>query len=111
MVDLPQLRVNTLTEGARSQVSGGEIRSAYDQFAQGLNAIEDEAARAGIEQSKTEGENAVYRDENGDLQYKPRSNMGVFNIAFNRSAQASYLSQMQGEIQTKLAGFRGDANG
>lgn len=112
MVNLPQIDVEkSVQSGASSSVSGSEITSAFGALAAGLGSIADTLRQGQVEDASIEGSDAVYRDENGNIKYDPRSNYSASGRAFNRAARVAALSTASTDSQDKLLQMRLDANG
>lgn len=112
MVNLPQVDVEkSVSQGAQSRVSGGEVESAFNTLAAGLDRVGDTFRAAETENAQLEGQNAVYRDETGALRYTTRSNLSQSGRAFNRAARTAALAGYSDDAKSRLQQFVNEANG
>ena len=70
MVTLPTINSSQteLTQAPQSGVSGAYVSSAFSKLAQGMDAVGMNFQAAQDEKASLEGQNAVYRDADGNLQ-------------------------------------------
>lgn len=107
MVDLLRNveRLDVVSPGAQSSVSPGYVKSAFSELARGLESLgntlgEQQQQREGAE-AKIAGENAVYRDAQGQLTFDPRP-LNRNGILYNDAARTAYLSRMEPEVQGQI---------
>lgn len=93
--------------GTTSQI--GVVR-ASDANVQLWGAVADEAGQIGSifqkevnKQAAAKGQQAVQRDENGNLTVDLSSGIGEAAEAYNNAAKASYLAQIAPQVRQKLA--------
>ena len=112
MVDLPRTPLdNSVTQGPRSSVSGGEITSAFGELAANLDEAVGTLENAAIEKASLEGQGAVYKDEKGALKYDRRNPLSRAGTAFNRSARTAYVSQISMDARPAIANLEVEAKG
>jgi len=112
MVDLPRTPLdNSVTQGAQSSVSGGEISSAFGQFAAGMDELAGNLEDVATENAALEGQGAVYKAEDGKLKYDSRNPLSRAGSAFNRSARTAYLSQISMDARPAVANLEVEAKG
>lgn len=112
MVKLPQVEIErSVTQGAQSRISGGEIQSAFGALSAGLDSLAGKFEAAATEEAALEGQNAVYRDETGAIKYKTKSNFSPSGRAYNRAARTAALANFADDSTTRMQEFVLKANG
>lgn len=112
MVKLPTLQPRgAVTRGPQSSLSAAEIANPYQQVADAFGAWGGFLENKGRDDAQTEGQNAVYRDEQGDLKVDLRANWSEKDRIYNRTATQSFLAQTAPEIRATAARLAREANG
>lgn len=108
----PQIpRRTVLTEAPRSTVSPSVIATPWKVLAGIFGEVGDKATEIAVTRAPMEGENAVTRDEAGNLSVRLLPNVTEYGRAFNRAASASYLAQLSGDIRDSAVRLTHEANG
>lgn len=104
MVKLPTLQPRgAVTRGPVSSISGADVANPYMQIADALGTMGKAIEAKAMEDATNEGQNAVYRDENGQLQVDRRSNFSATGRAYNRAAQQGYMTRLSADIRRRGA--------
>ncbi|WP_235906614.1 hypothetical protein [Brucella anthropi] len=102
MARLPQVSNRTaIFQGPQSSVSGAAAANPYMQIADAMGTLGTKFEEQAVIKADQEGANAVYRDENGNLQMDQRSNWSKSGQAYNRAAQQAYAARVAGDVRSK----------
>ncbi|TAX12523.1 hypothetical protein ELI07_07340 [Rhizobium leguminosarum] len=102
MAKLPELQSRgAVTRGPQSSLSGAEIANPFQQIANAFDSWGETLQAKAADDARIQGENAVYRDADGNPRVELRSNLGQMNRIYNRSASQAQMAQT--EIDTKGA--------
>lgn len=100
MARLPQVSNRTaIFQGPQSAVSGAAAANPYMQIADAMGAVGTKLQEQAAIQAEQEGSDAVYRDDNGNLQVDQRSNWSKSGQAYNRAAQQAYAARVAGDVR------------
>lgn len=112
MAKLPEIQPRgAVTRGPQSSVSAAEVANPFQQIANGLESLGDTFQKQNVADSVNEGENAVYRDADGNLKVDTRSNLSASGRAYNAAAQQGYAARLAGDIRTRGAALSNEAKG
>lgn len=110
MARLPEISFERLVSSTpRSSVSAGERAAPYRQLVEGLDATAGTLEDVAVDLAAGEGANAVYRDEEGNLQVQQRFPFGRTAAAYNRAAQTAFGVNVEGDIQRRAFEMRQEA--
>lgn len=102
MARLPSVSQRTaIFQGPQSAVSGAAAANPYMQIADAMGTLGTKFEEQAVIKAEQEGSDAVYRDENGNLQMDQRSNWSKSGQAYNRAAQQAYAARISGDIRSK----------
>ncbi|MDI7862530.1 hypothetical protein MRS76_11215 [Rhizobiaceae bacterium n13] len=102
MARLPEIqRRGAVTRAAQSSVTPAEVANPFRQIAEAFGTFGEAAQRQEIEEAGNAGQNAVFRDANGNLQVDQRSNFSQSGRAYNRAAIQGYTARLAGDIRTR----------
>lgn len=112
MALLPKVpRRGEVLQGPQSRVGPGTIQTPYSVVAGLLADAGQQLTDWATARASTEGQNAVTRDENGNLQVRRMSDLTQVGRAYNRAAQQAYLARLSGDIETSAQQLAIEANG
>ncbi|MBI3700580.1 MAG: hypothetical protein HY242_09090 [Afipia sp.] len=107
MVDLPQVpRGLVTTQAATSPVSPGDISAPYAHLGAALDKLGGALEDTGVKMSEEAGRRAVTTDDDGNPQVSLMPPIGKAAEAFNRTAQMTYLSQLEPKIKEQILANR-----
>lgn len=112
MAKLPEIQPRgAVTRGPQSSISAAEVANPFQQIAHALGDAGDMLQRANVADANTAGENAVYRDADGNLKVDARSNMSASGRAYNAAAQQGYAARLAGDIRSRGTAMSNEAKG
>lgn len=112
MAKLPEIQPRgAVMRGAQSSVSAAEVANPFRQIANGLEAAGEMFQRRDMAEAEIAGQNAVYRDANGNLQVDTRSNLSASGRAYNAAAQQGYMARLAGDIRARGAALSTESKG
>jgi len=112
MVKLPTLQPRgAVTRGPVSSISGADVANPYMQIADAIGTMGKAIEAKAMEDANYDGQNAVYRDENGQLQVDRKSSFSATGRAYNRAAQQAYTARLSGDIRRRGALLAEEAKG
>ncbi|MCW5695324.1 MAG: D-alanyl-D-alanine carboxypeptidase family protein [Bauldia sp.] len=112
MVKLPTiLRRGETLRAPQSGVSPGTIAAPYASISNALGALGEKLEQRGIAELQTQGQNAVTRDAEGNLQVRLMPNTSAAANAYNRAASQAFLARLDGDMRTRSLEFAQQANG
>jgi len=100
-----------LTRAPQSSVSGADVANTYEYIAQGFNAIGQTMEAKRLDDARIEGQQAVSRDEQGNLSVSLKSNISESGRVHNRFASQAFLAREEVDAKQRLARLQEDANG
>lgn len=107
MVDLPEYpRRLALTEAPRSSISGADVAAPYAMFARSAGNLADLVEPMAEEQAMAAGAAAVGRDAEGNLTVVAGPAIGRLGQVYTRSMRATYLAQLNPEVDRQLLEIR-----
>ncbi|WP_343289713.1 transglycosylase SLT domain-containing protein [Ferranicluibacter rubi] len=112
MAKLPEIQQRgAVTRGPQSSVSAAEIANPYQQIANALSTTGQALQRQEVAEAQNEGQNAVYRDEAGNLKVDTRSNFSASGRSYNAAAQQGYAARLAGDIRARGAALTAESKG
>lgn len=112
MVNLPSLALEKTGVEAPSGGSGlAALKSSFNQLAATLDGIGQTYEQARLDEAAAEGQNAVIRDEAGNLSVSFRDPMRRSDIAYNRAAKTAYLARLSGDVRLRAGELSAESNG
>lgn len=112
MARLPEIQKRgAVTRGPQSSVTAADVANPYRQIAEGLGAIGQAFQAKEQEDAINDGQNATYRDADGNLRVDTRSNFSATNRAYNRAAQQGYTARLAGDIRARGVAIANEARG
>ncbi len=77
------------------------VANPFMQIASVLGDVGERIHKSELDTAETQGQNAVYRDQDGNLQVTLKDNTTDTARAYNHAAQLGMLSRLQGDIRTQ----------
>lgn len=112
MVNLPEIQPRgSVTRAPQSSLSAAEIANPYQQIANAFDALGESFKAAEQEKAVNNGQQAVYRDQQGNLKVDLASNFSDMGRLYNRSAKASLLAAHETELSTAAFKLSNEAKG
>lgn len=112
MVNLPEIQPRgSVTRAPQSSLSAAEIANPYQQIANAFDALGENFKAAEQEKAVNNGQQAVYRDQQGNLKVDFASNFSDMGRLYNRSAKASLLAAHETELSTAALKLSNEAKG
>lgn len=112
MVKLPTIQPRgSITRGPQSSVSGAEVANPFQQIADALGATGMAFEKQAIVEAEQEGQNAVYRDSDGNLQVDRRSDFSATGRAYNAAAGQGYAARLAGDVRARGTALSNEAKG
>lgn len=112
MVKLPEIQPRgSVTRAPQSSLSPAEIANPFQQIANALESWGDTFQKKEIADAATAGENAVYRDQQGNLKVDLQSNLSARGRAYNAAAAQGYSARVAGEIRAAGVRLSNEAKG
>lgn len=112
MARLPEIQPRgAITRGPQSSVTPADIANPYKQIADGLGGFADIFQKKAVADASIQGQDAVYRDPDGNLKVDTRSNLSASGRAYNAAAQQGYAARLAGDIRTRGSAMANEAKG
>ena len=112
MVDLPTVpRQLVTTEAPNPGISAGDVIAPFAHQAAAMDKLGGALEDVGVDIAKEAGKHAVTTDDQGNLQVSTLPPIGKAAEAFNRSAQMTYLTQLEPNIKEKVLAKRLELDG
>lgn len=113
MVELPQVsRTLVTTQAPTSPITPGAIVAPYASLASAMDKLGGALEEKGVDIAKEAGKSAVTQDADGNLSVQQLPPLfGKAAEAFNRTAQLSYLGQIEPRIKDQVAAKRIEFDG
>lgn len=112
MAKLPEIQQRgAVTRGPQSSVSAAEIANPYQQIANALSATGQALEKQQVVEAQNDGQNAVYRDDAGNLKVDTRSNFTASGRSYNAAAQQGYAARLAGDIRARGAALTAESKG
>lgn len=112
MVKLPTIQSRgAVTRGAQSSVSPAEVANPFQQIASAFGATGDFLEKKSADDARIEGQDAVYKDDQGNLKVNLKSNWSERNRTYNRYATQTFAAQSEIEIKGAMTRLQQDAKG
>ncbi|MBB4066751.1 transglycosylase SLT domain-containing protein [Gellertiella hungarica] len=112
MAKLPEIQPRgAITRGPQSSVSPAEVANPFRQIGQALADWGDTFQKKEMADAATAGENAVYRDNQGNLKVEMRSNLSAKGRAYNAAAAQGYTARVAGDIRAAGVRISNEAKG
>ena len=103
MVDLPTVpRQLVTTEAPNPGISAGDVIAPFAHQAAAMDKLGGALEDVGVDIAKEAGKHAVTTDDQGNLQVSTLPPIGKAAEAFNRSAQMTYLTQLEPNINVVI---------
>ncbi len=103
MVDLPGVSRNVVTtEAPRSPLTAEAVASPYANLGRAMDKLGGALDDVSVDMAKEAGKRAVTMDDEGNLSVQTLPPLGKAAEAFNRTAQMTYLSQIEPGIKAKV---------
>jgi uncharacterized protein YcbK (DUF882 family) len=100
MAQLPTVQDRgVVIQGARSRVTAQDVANPYQEVAQVLGQASDLAKGKALDDAANSGDNAVFRDPNGELHVKMQENFSQVGRAYNRAASQAYMARLAGDVR------------
>lgn len=107
MATLPKIVANnSVIQMPQSRVTAADIADPFDQVARALGGAAQQLRAKELDDAQSDGENAVFRTPDGQLQVKFRGNTSEVGRTYDRVAKQSYLARLSSDIRlsgSKLA--------
>ncbi|BEV44424.1 hypothetical protein [Afipia carboxidovorans] len=112
MVDLPKVpRRLVTTEAPNSPLTAAAVAAPYASLGQALDKMGGALDDVSVDMAKEAGSRAVTMDEQGNLQVQQMPAIGRAGEAFNRTAQMTYLAQLEPNIKKTVLEKRMEFDG
>lgn len=112
MVKLPTIQPRgSVTRGPQSSVSAAEVANPFQQIADALGTAGAAFEKQAIVEAEQQGQNAVYRDSDGNLQVDRRSDFSATGRAYNAAAGQGYAARLAGDIRARGTALSNEAKG
>ncbi len=112
MVKLPTIQPRgSVTRGPQSSVSGAEIANPFQQIADALGTTGAAFEKQAIVEADRQGQDAVYRDADGNLQVDRRSDFSASGRAYNAAAGQGYAARLAGDVRARGTNLANEAKG
>jgi len=101
MARLPTIPRRFVTiDQPRRLASGADIARPYQQLSLALDDIGDTLEEKQVADAQSQGQNAVTRNEQGDLEVEFRGNWSRAGRTYNRAAQQAFLARLSGDVRS-----------
>jgi hypothetical protein len=112
MAKLPEIQQRgAVTRGPQSSVSSAEIANPYQQIANALSMTGQAFEKQEVTEAQNDGQNAVYRDDAGNLKVDTRSNFSAAGRSYNAAAQQGYAARLAGDIRARGTALTTESKG
>lgn len=112
MAKLPEIQSRgAITRGPQSSVSPAEVANPFQQIANALDAAGEVFQRKEVADAENAGQNAVYRDADGNLKVDLQSNLSQRGRAYNAAAQQGYAARLAGDIRARGTALATESKG